>query len=291
MPLFGTVDFVVYGLGVLFLGIFLFFYVKGLKYANLFEPITDKDFPLKQIYFTGYALMETLHYGYKSKADRKLRKEISVLYGDKYADYYLRVIHAQKTTMAMLVLCLAAPFYGLGDHIALFIMMVAFSGLAYYYFGSLTEQMILKRSEEMLHDFSDVVSKLALLTNAGMILREAWEQVANTGDTTIYQEMKTSIEEMENGVSEVDAFFNFGSRCMIPEIKKFASTLIQGIVKGNAELCEMLTQQSKEVWGIKKQQARRAGEKAASKLMIPIAMMFVGILIMIIVPIFANIGK
>lgn len=288
--LFGVIDFVIYGLGLLFLALFMFFYVKGLKYANLFEPLTEKDFPLKEIYFVGYAFMETIGYNYKTKNDRKLRKEISVLYGDKYADYYLRVIHAQKVTMAMLVLCLAAPLYGLGDMPLLFFIVVAGAGLAYYYFGTLTEQMILKRSEAMLHDFSDVVSKLALLTNAGMILREAWEQVSNTGEGSIYQEMRLSVEEMNNGVSEVDALFNFGSRCMIPEIKKFASTLIQGVVKGNAELCENLTQQSKEVWNLKKQQARREGEKAASKLMIPIAMMFVGILIMIIVPIFANIG-
>lgn len=289
--LFGPIDFIIFGLGILFLAAFIFFYLKGKKDESLFDPLNEKDFPLKQIYFVGYAVMETLHYEYKSKRDRKLRKEISVLYGDKYAEYYLRVVYAQKVTFAMLMLCLAAPLYGLGDEPLLFVIMVAFAGLAFYYFGSLTEQMILKRSQEMLHDFSNVVSKLALLTNAGMILREAWEQVAYTGDGTIYKEMQASIVEMENGVSEVDALFNFGSRCMIPEVKKFASTLIQGIVKGNAELCEALTQQSKEVWNLKKQQARREGEKAASKLMIPIAMMFVGILIMIIIPIFANIGQ
>lgn len=289
--LFGPIDFIIYGLGILFLAVFMYFYMKGKKDESLFEPLNEKDFPLKQIYFVGYAVMETLHYEYKSKGDRKLRKEISVLYGDKYAEYYLRVIYAQKVTFALLMLCLAAPLYGLGDEPLLFVIMLVFAGTAYYYFGSLTEQMILKRSQEMLHDFSNVVSKLALLTNAGMILREAWEQVAYTGEGTIYKEMQASIIEMDNGVSEVDALFNFGSRCMIPEIKKFASTLIQGIVKGNAELCESLTQQSKEVWNLKKQQARREGEKAASKLMIPIAMMFVGILIMIIVPIFANIGK
>lgn len=286
----GTIDFVVFGFGALVVLFWLFLFVKGLRSASMFEPLAEKDFPLKEVYFVGYALLELIHYQYRSKRDRVLRKELTVLYGEKYADYYLRVIHSQQITFGLTVLALAAPLYGLGDNLALFIVMAVFAGVAYYYFGTLTAETIKKRSNEMLHDFSDVVSKLALMTNAGMILREAWSMVADTGTSTIYQEMKNSVIEMENGVSEVDAILNFGTRCIIPEIKKFASTMIQGMIKGNAELCENLTQQSKEIWGLRKQQVLRAGEKASSKLLIPLLIMFVGILIMIIIPIFANLG-
>jgi tight adherence protein C len=102
--------------------------------------------------------------------------------------------------------------------------------------------------------------------------------------------MQTTVNEMKNGVSEIDAMFNFGSRCIIPEIKKFTSTIVQGMVKGNSDLIIMLQEQSKEVWALKKQNVRRQGEKASSKLMIPMMLMFVGILIMVIVPVFANMG-
>lgn len=46
-------------------------------------------------------------------------------------------------------------------------------------------------------DFSEVVSKLALLTNAGMILREAWELTANAGEGIFYEEMQTAVAEMK----------------------------------------------------------------------------------------------
>lgn len=285
-----VLDIIIFGIGLIFLAFWLFLYVKGLKNASLFESITEKDYPLKEVYFVGYSLMELINYKYKSKSDRKLRKEISVLYGDKYADYYIRVIYSQKVTIALTVAVLAFVIYGLANSIAALFIVLVFSGLAYYYFGTVTEKKILKRSEEMLSDFSNVVSKLALLTNAGMILREAWEEIANTGETTIYKEMQTSVNEMNNGVPEVDAIYNFGTRCIIPEIKKFTSTIIQGMVKGNRELVLMLQEQSKEVWEQKRQFVARQGEKAASKLMIPILMMFIGILIMVLVPIFANIG-
>ena len=283
-------DYIVFGIGAVLLGIWLVLFFTGLKYASLFDALTEKEFPLKEIYFVGYAALELVHYGYKSKHDRKLRKELSVLFGEKYAEYYLRVIHAQEITMSLTLAILGFALYGVADDIAVLVVLLIFAGLAYYYFGTLTEKRILKRSEEMLRDFSNVVSKLALLTNAGMILREAWTEIAFSGETTIYREMQTSVEEMNNGISEIDAIFRFGKRCIIPEIKKFSSTIVQGLVKGNNELAMMLQAQSREVWMLKKQDIHRQGEKAASRLLIPVVIMFVGILIMVIVPIFTNLG-
>ena len=288
--MFCTMDYVVYGVGLVVIILWLTFFLIGLKHAKLFDGLDEKGYPFKEIYFVGYAITELFGYKYKSKADRKLKKEISVLYGDKYADYYMRVVYAQKISISLLILCFAAPLYGFADSMAAVFVILLFSFAAYIYFGTMTEKLILKRSEEILSDFSNVVSKLALLTNAGMIMREAWEDVAYTGDTTLYVEMQKTVDEMNNGVSEIDALYNFGSRCIIPEIKKFTSTITQGLVKGNSELISMLQQQSKELWETKKQNVRRQGEKAASKLLIPIMMMFVGILIMIIVPIFTNLG-
>lgn len=283
-------DIIMMALGVVFLVLWLVMYLKGKKNAALFEPLDEKDFPFKEIYFMGYAVTELINYQYKSKNDRKLRKDLDVLYGAKYADYYLRVIYSQKITMGATVAVLAFALYGLADGFAGFFVGLLFAVAAYYYFGTMTEKKILKRSEEMLSDFSEVISKLALLTNAGMILREAWEEIAYTGETSLYKEMQKAVDEMNNGVAEIDAIFNFGTRCIIPEIKKFSSTIVQGLVKGNSELTLMLMDQSKEVWAAKKQDVRRQGEKAASKLLIPICIMFVGILIMILIPIFTNLG-
>lgn len=288
--MFTVLDIVMFILGAVLLLIWMYFFWIGRQEEAFFEYLDEKEFPFKEIYFVGYAILDKINYQYKSKSDRKLRKELSVIYGEKYADYYMRVIYAQKITLAFTVLQLMVPIYALADDILAAGVIVMFAGTAYYYFGMATSEKIAKRSELLLGDFSDVVSKLALLTNAGMIIREAWEEVAYTGDTPFYLEMQKAVEEMKNGYSEADALYNFGMRCIIPEIKKFVSTIIQGIEKGNSELTRMLEEQSAEVWNLKKQNVRRQGEKAASKLMIPMMMMFVGILIMVIVPIFANMG-
>ena len=285
-----TLDYIMIALGAVSLVIWMLFFVMGLKYNSMFDVLEEKDYPLKQIYGLGYAVLELFKYGYKSKGDRKLRQQLEVLYGNKYCEYYLRVVHAQQITMASTVFVLAFALYGLTDGMAGSVIGFVFAGLAYYYFGTAAAKKLQKRSDELLHDFSEVVSKLALLTNAGMILREAWQDVAAAGNGVIYTEMQAAVNDMNNGVSEIDAIYGFGTRCIIPEIKKFTSTIIQGMTKGNSELTFMLQEQSKEVWQLKKQLVRREGEKAASKLLIPICIMFVGILIMIIIPIFTNLG-
>ncbi len=285
-----VIDLVIIGLGAFSLLAWLVFYFNGLKYNSMFEVLQEKEFPLKEIYGLGYGMLELFRYKYKSKADRNLRRELEVLYGEKYSEYYLRVVHSQQLTMAFTLFVISFALYGLTAEILALGIGLMFTGLIYYYYGTTAKKKIMKRSDEMLHDFSEVVSKLALLTNAGMILKEAWNEVAFAGDTTIYQEMQTAVHEMQNGVSEVDALHGFGTRCVIPEIKKFTSTIIQSLTKGNSELSAMLQEQSKEVWQLKKQLVRREGEKAASKLLIPICVMFVGILIMILIPIFTNLG-
>ena len=113
-------------------------------------------------------------------------------------------------------------------------------------------------------------------------------QVAYSGEGVFYKEMQKVVEDLNNGIGESEAFHAFGSRCVIAEAKKFSSTIAQGIQKGNSELAKALQQQSAEVWEQKKQIVKRKGEKAANSLMIPVFLMFGGILIMVIVPIFAN---
>ena len=286
----GLIDWIIIGAGAVSLFLWLIVFFMGRKRNAMFDVLEEKEYPFKEIYGMGYAVLELFKYKYKSKGDRKLRQQLEVLYGEKYSEYYLRVIHSQQITLSFTVFVLAFAFYGLTSEILACVIGLVFAALAYYYFGTTTAKKILKRSDELLHDFSEVVSKLALLTNAGMILREAWQEVAFAGTGVIYTEMQTAVNEMNNGVADIDAIYNFGTRCIIPEIKKFTSTIIQGMTKGNSELTAMMQEQSKEVWQLKKQIVRREGEKAASKLLIPICIMFVGILVMILIPIFTNLG-
>lgn len=284
-------DLFVIGFGAVVLLLWLVMYARGYKYAVLFDKLPAEDYPLKELYFVGFALLKCVKKDYKTAKDRKLRRQLSVIYNEKYAEFYLRAVYCKQISMSLLVLAFAAPMYCIAQgSMTAFAAVIAGAGVTFYYYGETTVSKISSRSEQILIAFPSAASKLALLINSGMILREAWEQVAGSGKGVLYQEMRRSIVLMRNGWSETDALFSFGQRCMAPEIKKFTSTLIQGAKKANKELAMTMTRQSKEVWDLKRQLVRRQGEMANNKLMMPIFLTFIGILIMVIVPIFSNMG-
>ncbi len=288
--MFSTIDIVMFGTGGILLLLYIFFYIKGMKYKNYFEALDEDEYFMKDIYMVGLAILETIHYDYTSKKDRIMRQDIDIFYGKKYEDFYLSVVRSQQISLSFTLLVLGFCLYGLVEDVMVVFIVIFFAGLTFYYFGSSLGNKIKERSESMLSDFSEMVSKLALLTNAGLILKEAWQIVAYNGETYLYQEMQLSVIDMQNGISDIDAISKFASRSMLPEIRKFCSTIIQGLEKGNNELVYMLQEQSKECWNLKQQLAKREGEKASSKLMIPMAIMFIGILVMVVVPIFTNMG-
>ena len=104
-------DIVIMTLGIVSLIIWLMFFIKGMKYNSMFDVLVEKEYPFKEIYGLGYAVLETIKYNYKSKGDRKLRQELDVLYGSKYSEYYLRTIHSQQITIAFTLFVLSFILY------------------------------------------------------------------------------------------------------------------------------------------------------------------------------------
>lgn len=76
--MFGILDYICWILGLIFTIFWIFLFFKGKKNATLFQGLDEKEYPLKDIYFVGYELLELIKYNYRTKYDRRLRKEISV---------------------------------------------------------------------------------------------------------------------------------------------------------------------------------------------------------------------
>jgi len=285
-----TFSIVIMGIATVLALVFCVLLALGGKYDYLLAPLDDKEFPCSGLYGVGFILLDLVGYKYTSKGERKRRQQIALIYGEQHSEYYLRINAAERITFTYLLATIGFAMYGLADDYLIVLVFLMFAFVAYYYVATLPQTKVEKKTANILNDFADVVSKLALLVNAGMIMKEAWEKVAFTGQSELYQEMQRVSVNINNGVSEVDAYSEFGTRCSAPEIKKFTSTVVQGLLKGNSELVEMIKQQSREIWDAKRHRVKQQGEKAAGKLLIPICIMFVGILIMVIVPIFTNLG-
>ena len=151
------------------------------------------------------------------------------------------------------------------------------------------------REEQMRLDYPEIVSSLALLIGAGMTVPNAWMKIAGdyknrkaqTGRKRYaYEEMLLTIYEMESGVSQMKAYEHFGRRCRIPSYNKLATLLSQNIRKGAANLPLLLREESKDAFEERKHLARSMGEKAGTKLLVPMMMLLGITLVIIMVPAF-----
>ena len=186
--------------------------------------------------------------------------------------------------------CVCMSSGGIGRQCGSVAFGILLGGLAIVYLDLTLQDKLTARRQELVLDLPQVLSKLTLLVNSGMVLREAWRRVSVTGDRVLYKEMQNTSLEIENGVMESDAYRNFADRCNVKEIRKFASLIIQNLKKGNEELAYFLKDLSDEMWEVKKNEVKQKGEKANSKLLFPMMLIFIGILLMILVPVFQQMG-
>lgn len=258
------------------------------EFRAVIDSIDDTAYRFSELFFAGFGIMKLLHIDTKSEKARKRIKEISEVQGKKYAEYYYYVIQGAKWTYGFAALTFFCILGAMANSAMALLLGAVLAGLLMWYVEERMNDRLEERREQLIADLPQMLSKLTLLVNSGMIMREAWGKVAYGSDRVLYQEMQLTVKEMQNGVSDLEAFRNFADRCAIKEIRRFASTLIQNLQKGNAELAYFLMEMSDEMWEEKKHLVKRKGEAANSKLLMPIGMIFIGILIMIIVPAFVN---
>lgn len=151
------------------------------------------------------------------------------------------------------------------------------------------------REEQMRLDHPEIVSTFALLVGAGMTVPNAWNKIA--GDykarrqaggpiRPAYEEMLLTVHEIESGVAQVRAYERFGRRCRIPDYNRLSTLLSQNIRKGTAELPSMLKAEAKEAFESRKHMAKKLGEQAGTKLLVPMMMLLAVTMAVIMVPAF-----
>lgn len=272
---------------------FIILLLTSSEFESYITPLDKKEFMMPEIYGVGFKIIKIFNFEFKSRQANKIRENIVILYGERYAEYYLRVMYAQKISiiyMCVAVGCAVCALIDGTDKLLILGVIVIMCVALNFSFNSMPETKVKERSEKFMNEFPNAVSTIALLVNSGMVLREAWREVSMSQDSELYMEMRKVTEDMSSGIAEIDALYAFSTRCATPDIKKFTAMVVQGLEKGSRDLAYALQNQNNELWQAKKQNVIRKGELASSKLMIPLLIMFIGVLIMVIGPIMTNLG-
>lgn len=153
-----------------------------------------------------------------------------------------------------------------------------------------------KRRQQMLLDYPEILNKLTLLLGAGMTIKKAFRKIAQDyemgkavwGTRFAYEEMKIALREMESGITEAESYERFGKRCNMQEYIRLGALLSQNMRKGTKGLTHILRLEAIQAFENRKAQAKKFGEEAGTKLLIPMFIMLTVVLVMVIVPAFLS---
>lgn len=153
-----------------------------------------------------------------------------------------------------------------------------------------------KRKDDLLRQYPDMVSKLSLLLGAGMTFSAAWERIILnyqhqlnqhlTQPMEVYEQMLISYREMQDGIGEIQVYERFGERCGMPQYRKLTMLIIQNLRKGSSGLTQALEKEVAEAFALRKNNAKKAGEEAGTKILLPMMLMLMVVMIIILVPAF-----
>ena len=266
---------------------FLYFFARG-RYADLNEMGCKKNIISIIMIPMSVFIVDEFVAGRFITYERKLNTKLSELYGVRDIRHRLK-FHIVCKTAYLIAAVLAVTLVGvLMDKPDAAYAMFASAVLLIvpYITDRELDERIKKRSFSIQYDFPDFLNKLVLLINAGMTIPKAWEKIVRDRKnmTPLYEELNTTYLEIKNGKSEMAAYEDFARRCRVKEITKFIAAILQNLRKGNGELVALLKLQSNECWQLRKNMAKRLGEEASTKLVLPLMIMFVGILIIVILP-------
>ena len=278
-------------IGTLFVVFWLILYFKaGKKYDALIAQVDENEYFAKEFFSIGFCLLEILSLDFNSMTMKKKISKLSQMYGSKIAKQLAITDLAAQLTYTVTILPLGFLFAVIVGEAVFVLIAILLAVILIVYLEYDKNSKLEKRHTVILREFPHVVSQMALLANAGMPVREAIEAVAEKGEGTLYQELRVLVSDMQNGVPDYEAFSCFSERCGVDSVRKFSSLIIQNIRKAGSELAAILMELSGEVWRQRVSLVKEEGEKASAKLLVPILIIFGGNLIMVVVPIFLNMG-
>lgn len=157
------------------------------------------------------------------------------------------------------------------------------------------KEQMRKRERQMMMDYPDIVSKLVVFSGAGLPIRKAWERIVREYEMkgeprAAYEEMAAAYHRMERGMPEFKAYMEFGSRCRCLPYRKLSGLLEQNIRNGSEGLRGVLEAEMENAFEQQKNLARRMGEEASTKLLLPLMMMLLIVMVMVTVPAFLSFG-
>ncbi len=282
--------------------LFLIFYIKSKgRYDEYIEYVDKEEYGLKDFIPIGLAMsdMEIAQHilpmslrSILARYNNKVYQKILELRGPREAEFYHYIHKGYRLSVAIIVAAGASLMgcimvcQGSTDGLGLTVIAIAALVTVPFLVDSSLEESIKKRRVSIQIEFPEFVNKLTLLVNAGMSISKAWEKIINENkkDHLLYNEMRYALAQIQTGIPKGSAYEEFARRCHVKEVTKFVSVVVMNLKRADSEVVSVLKEQGHECWEMRKNAAKEMGEQAGTKILIPMMIMFLGIVLIVATP-------
>lgn len=146
-----------------------------------------------------------------------------------------------------------------------------------------------KRNDELLLAYPSFVDMLSLYMGAGLTVKGSLSRIAlMSKDNFLTEEINFTLNEIQSGISETEAYYRLGYRLNIPVYMKITTLLSQNIKKGTRDILNMLEEEETAALQLKKELAKKKGEEAGTKLLFPMIVQLGIVMVVIVMPAFMS---
>ncbi len=153
-----------------------------------------------------------------------------------------------------------------------------------------------KRSLMVETDYPVIVMTLSLLLRAGLTSRRAlvmitedYERRRNSqGTRPAYEALTAGIHQMEAGVTQEEVYLNLGHMCGSMRFERLGNLLAQNLRHGSGGLADQLARDAQNTFEKRKADARKKGEEAQIKLLMPMLILLAIVLMAVMIPAFLS---
>lgn len=151
-----------------------------------------------------------------------------------------------------------------------------------------------KRISKMEREYPDIVNQLSLLLGAGMTTRQAWKRLATQykykrqsgmiEQKEVYEAILLMNRRLSEGESERVVYQEFSQEIPVICYRKLMRMLLGNIEKGTQDITSRLEEECRIAYEQRIQMAKKVGEEASTKMLLPLMLMLSLVMGMVMLP-------
>ena len=157
-----------------------------------------------------------------------------------------------------------------------------------------SEELEKKKKRERELEYPGLINQLLILLEAGMTTRQAWKRISYqysekrkkmlVEETEVYNAIVQMDRQLAEGEKERIVYENFMNQMELMCYRRLMRLLIHNLEKGNKDICMQLSIEAKQAYEQRLLLAKKLGEEASTKMLIPMMLMMVLIMIIVMAP-------